>query len=109
MLKKVNRMSSVRLENPKNISGSLFSVKIAKNNLEISRFGFVISKRVDKSAVSRSSLKRKFSASIEQIFDKIETGWDLVFYPRSAALTAPKARIVEETRSILAKERLLND
>jgi ribonuclease P protein component len=102
-------MSSVKLDNPKKISGSLFVLKIAKNNLEISRFGFVISKKVDKSAVLRNSLKRKFSTSIEEIFDKIDVGWDFVFYPRSAALNVSKEKISEETRSILTRERLLND
>lgn len=109
MLKKIYRLSSVKLTNPKIISGKYFSLKMAKNSLEVSRFGFVISKKLDKSAVSRNSLKRKLSSSVEEIFGRIDDGWDIVFYPRSIALGAPGVKITEELRLMLSKVGVLND
>lgn len=109
MLKKANRLSSVKLTNPKNVYSPLFNLKIAKNNLDIPRFGFVISKKVDKRATARNSLKRKLVASIGEIFGKINGGYDLVFYPRGNAQDLPNDRIAEEVKKILSKEGILND
>lgn len=109
MLKKINRLSSFSLKNPKKITGELFSVKIAKNYTSLSRFGFVISKKLDKRAVTRNSLKRKLSHSVEEIFGKIDGGWDIVFYPRKEAFDAPVIKITDEIKKIFKKERILND
>lgn len=107
MLKKINRLSQVRLKDSKNISTPLFSLKSAKNNLDFPRFGFVISKKVDKSAVGRNSLKRKLSSCIEEIFDRIKgDGRDFVFYPNATAAQASREKLLEEIEKvILIKEK----
>lgn len=107
MLKKIYRLSSLNLRSPKNISGELFNLKIGKNNLQVSRFGFVISKKIDKRASVRNALKRKLSRSIEEIFDKIETGYDIVFYPKNLALGATGEIISLEINKIFSKEGLI--
>lgn len=55
----------------------LFLLKIVSNNLSHNRYGFVISKKVDKRAVERNRVRRLFSSILENL--KIEQkGHDLL-------------------------------
>lgn len=107
MLKRENRLSQLRLNNPKTFSTPFFNLKIGKNNQEAKRFAFVVSKKIDKRAVFRNSLKRKFRSSIEEIFDNIENGWDFVFYPKQEAVKATREQILEEIKTIFLRNNLL--
>ena len=107
MLKKEYRLNPVLLRSPRNFSCGYFSLKVAKNNLEISRFAFVISKKIDKRATSRNSVKRKIRSIIEEMFDKINTGNDFLFYPKEASITATRDQIQEEIENLFEKNQLL--
>ena len=52
--------------------------KFKKNNLKKSRFGFVVSLKVSKSAVVRNKIRRRMSEIIGQNMDSIKNGTDLV-------------------------------
>lgn len=104
MLKKIYRLSSVRLSKPKNIQGINFTFKTAENGLPYSRFGFVISKKIDKRATVRNSVKRKLSASIEEIFDRIESGNDFVFFPRPSLVNLKQQEVLKEINEVFKKE-----
>jgi ribonuclease P protein component len=107
MLKKTNRLSSVRIKKSKLINSRLMDIKIGQNNLQFSRFGFVISKKIDKRAVVRNSLKRKLSACVEEIFDRIEGGHDFVFYPKREILDINQEILSTEVKKMLENEGLL--
>lgn len=107
MLKKIYRLSSVRLVGQKKINGKHFSAKYSENKLPHARFGFVISKKLSKSAVVRNSLKRKLSVSIEEIFDKIVTGVDIVIYPRQSAIDISQKDLEFDIKKALGSENLL--
>ena len=107
MLKKQYRASPVSLGSAKSFSTPYFSLKIAKNNLEVSRFAFVVSKKIDKRASSRNNVKRKVRGVIEEIFDKINTGSDFVFYPKEKSITATRDQIQEEIKSLFEKNKFL--
>jgi len=109
MLKKIYRLSTVRLGSFNRVTSASFDIKISKNNMNISRFGFVISKKIDKRAVARNSAKRKLSKSIEEIFDRIEIGRDFVFYPRQIMLDINQKDLTKELEIALQKEKLLHD
>ena len=108
MLKKIYRLSSIKLYNSKRVNSTSFDIKVAKNNLGSVRFGFVISKKLDKRAVVRNSVKRKLSKSIEEIFDRIENGYDFVFYPRPRIVEIKQDMLNKEIENVLKKEGLLN-
>ena len=108
MLKKIHRLSSVRLGSFKRITSASFDIKVSKNNMNVSRFGFVISKKLDKRAVVRNSIKRRLSKSIEEIFDRIVIGNDFVFYPRVNIVNLSLDELKKELEDTLKKERLLN-
>lgn len=109
MLKSKNRLKTVKLNNPKTLSAPQFILKISGNNAGVSRFAFIISKKIDKRAVVRNSLRRKISSSVEEIFDKIKTGNDFVFYPKSSAIKLEREDLSREIRNIFSKGNLLND
>ena len=109
MLKKINRLGPVSLKNPRRISVYYFSLSSARNNLDTSRFAFIVSKKLDNRAVVRNSVKRKVRSCIEEIFDKIETGWDFVIHPKSKAIEADRASILKEIKSVFQKQGFIND
>lgn len=55
-----------------------FILKITKNNLGKSRFGFIVSKKVSKKAVVRNKIKRRLRSIIKQNLKDIKKGMDVV-------------------------------
>ena len=54
-------------------------LKIAKNGLNVSRFGFVVSQKVSKKAVIRNKIKRRLRELIRKNLPRIKSGFDGVF------------------------------
>lgn len=106
MLKKENRLTIFSLPNPKNISTPLFNLKIAKNNSEYSRFGFIASKKVSTSAVVRNSVKRKIRSIIEENINNIDFGWSMAFYLKKEIINADRTDIEKSLLEILKKENI---
>jgi len=65
-------------KNGKLFNTDQFLVKSDKNNLDISRFGFIVSKKVSNKAVIRNRIKRKIREIIRLNLDKIKPGLDIV-------------------------------
>ena len=57
-------------------TNDLFVLKVIKNNLDISRFAFVISKKISKKATIRNRIKRRLDNVIRVDLPKIKKGWD---------------------------------
>ena len=51
--------------NSKSLKNNLFVLRVAKNNLQISRFGFVVSQKVSKKATVRNKVRRRLAAAIK--------------------------------------------
>jgi len=49
----------------KTIAGKLIFLKIQKNNLDVSRFGFVVSSKISKRAVIRNRIKRRLKEIVK--------------------------------------------
>jgi ribonuclease P protein component len=82
----------------------LIVMKTLANELEHSRCGLVISRRVGK-AVVRNRVRRRLREILRQI--QIKPGWDIVFIARAAAATAGYADIEKEVRALLAQAKLI--
>ena len=65
--------------NSKSLKNNLFVLRVAKNNLQISRFGFVVSQKVSKKATVRNKVRRRLVAAIKAEEKNIKSGSDLVF------------------------------
>ncbi|MBI4079180.1 MAG: ribonuclease P protein component [Candidatus Levybacteria bacterium] len=85
MLKKIYRINvGQRYAFVDSFNTPYFLVKIAKNNLLYNRYGFVVSKRVDKRAVVRNSIKRQMQACLQNNSKKVKPGYDMLFIARRA-------------------------
>jgi len=78
--------ATIRLEHSKIIHTPLFSLRIAKNNLVYNRYGFIVSKKIDKRATVRNRLKRRFRACVEQMHKQLATGRDFLFVLKKEAV-----------------------
>jgi len=63
-------------------SGNL-EIKYFKNNSDITRFGFVISNKVEKKATRRNSLKRKLRAMAKEVINNLKAGFDVIVIVKS--------------------------
>lgn len=65
-----------------------FSVKVGTNEFLYNRYGFIISKKVEKRATIRNRLRRRIRAFIEPLPMRIstETGKDMLFILKKEAL-----------------------
>jgi len=108
MLKREYRLPlTKRLENASTIRTPIFTVKIARNTLSCNRYGFIISKRIDKRSVKRNRLKRRFRACIEQCYLKVSQGYDLLFVLTKNAQEESTEKLCEEVKKMLYKSELL--
>ncbi|HQB84954.1 MAG TPA: ribonuclease P protein component [Candidatus Pacearchaeota archaeon] len=73
---------------------SLYSVSIrfSQNNLEETRFGFIVSKKISKRAVVRNRVKRIFREQTRLILKDIKGGFDVVVIIKSSSITSLDAK-----------------
>ncbi len=83
MLAKENRLKKNKefdlvFKDGKTAYGGFIGIKLRKNELDINRFGVLLSTKVSKLAVTRNSYKRKIKAIIKQEGPQVRTGYDCV-------------------------------
>jgi ribonuclease P protein component len=89
------------------ISTPLFSLTFSSNNQSLTRFSFIISKKIDKRAVVRNRTKRKIRSVIEEMIGKIGKGKDFVFYLKNETVGASRNEIQAEVNQVFEKNKLL--
>jgi ribonuclease P protein component len=82
-LPKINRIKKQKdfkliFEKAKSFKNTLLILKVAKNDLNINRFGFVVSQKVSKKATIRNKIRRRLSEAVKNQGDKIKNSTDLV-------------------------------
>ncbi|MFA6496726.1 MAG: ribonuclease P protein component [Patescibacteria group bacterium] len=82
-------------------------LKILKNRLPESRFGFSISTKTVKKATKRNRLKRQLRANIENMRTKIVPGYDVIFIIRPALQELRQAEFRDFLLKLLKKARLI--
>ena len=84
----------------------LVVMKIVPNGLELSRYGFSISRRVGK-AVVRNRVRRLFREVVRPI--PVKPGWDIVLIARPAAGAADYRAIQGSVVDLLSRHKILAD
>ena len=103
MLKKDHRLNlGKKLKFTNSVSSIFFTLKINKNNLLFNRYGFVISKKIDKRAVTRNKLRRMFQHCLGDL-SEIKTGYDMLFYPKKEILNLTKDEICLNIKEFFKK------
>ncbi|MBU2632256.1 ribonuclease P protein component [Patescibacteria group bacterium] len=88
-------------------SQPFFFLKIAKNKEKNSRFGVIVSKKVDKRAVVRNRLRRAFINCIDSQIIEIKTGYDTLFIVRKKSLEKESMELCASIRGSFLKNNLL--
>ena len=104
MLPKQNRLTNKNdfdlvFRGGKNIKGSFLVVKILKNNLKESRFGFIVSKKVSNKATVRNKIKRRLKDIAARELKDIKNSQDIVFI----ALSGIEKKKFSEIKEVVAK------
>ena len=108
MLQKQYRLpGAVRLISPSSFTLPTFFVKISKNDLEYSRFGFVVRKTVDKRATVRNRARRVFRSCIEEMQTEIKPGLDFLFVLKTQVLEKQREALYNELHEFLKGKQLL--
>jgi ribonuclease P protein component len=73
------------------------------NGLDLSQFGFVVSKRIG-NAVTRNRVKRRLREIVRKI--PVQPGWDIVVIARMPAATAGFEELGQSVRKLLGRAGL---
>lgn len=80
-------------------------LKKAKNNTDVSRFGFVVSSKVSKKAVIRNKIKRRLRNIIKEHMQSIEKGYDIVIFTKKGI---EEEKIEQQLLTLLKKANVYN-
>jgi ribonuclease P protein component len=92
--------------NGKSYASPLMVLAFLRNELDYSRFGFVVNKHLGK-AVQRNKIKRRMREAARLRSHKVKPGYDLVFIARQPARQATFAEISEALHKLLQSGNLL--
>lgn len=87
-------------------SGEFFALKIAHNELLVTRFGFIISAKTAPKAVSRNRLRRQANEIIRLNLDRIKPGFDVAVIFKRVAQGKKYLFLEKDLCSLLSKSGL---
>ncbi len=103
-LRKAKDFAAVRREG-RSWSDRLLVLVARPNDLDVTRFGISVGKRVGK-AVVRNKVKRRLREAAR--LTKVRNGWDLVLIARKDASSADYHRLDRSMRALLKRARVLD-
>lgn len=106
MLKKDNRLSKIKRSGGESFSSFLFNVRVFENKGAGVKFGFVVSKKIDKRAVVRNKTKRVLNLAAENLLGKV-TDKSIVIFAKKKLEFQQRAEVAKELESLLRKAKIL--
>jgi len=91
----------------KGIKESLLTFKWIYNNSGISRFAFVISKKVSKKAVLRNKIRRRLREKVRLMLPYFKEGIDGVIIANSGIEKQKKEKLIDNLNKILFRAKLI--
>ena len=84
MLPKENRLRNTKgiervFKVGRSVGGRILFIKFLDNNLKVSRFAFIVSRKIAAKAVQRNKIKRRLRGIIQKKLSRIKIGFDFVF------------------------------
>jgi ribonuclease P protein component len=83
--------------------------KTVKNDLNKSRFGFIVSQKVSKQAVVRNKIKRRMRSSVMKKMKEIKTGTDSLFIALPGLAKKDFLSTEQTINSLLRKANMFSD
>lgn len=85
----------------KSFFSKIIILRTAKNNLDVSRFGIIVSTKTAKKATQRNKIKRWIREAIRLDLSKLKTGFDCVLIARPTILTTKPKVDYQEIKKTL--------
>lgn len=83
------------------------AIKVIKNNLNVSRFGFLVGLKISKKATVRNKVKRRLRESVRLKLEKVRPGFDIVVFVRPEIVKKDYWEINETIKKVLGKAGLI--
>jgi len=83
------------------------NLKWIKNNQPYSRWGIVVSLKVDKKAVVRNKIKRRLRAILREKIDSLAPGWDVIIITKDRIKELDYSQLQNMFLEILSKNNLI--
>jgi ribonuclease P protein component len=80
---------------------------LKREDEEVSRFGFIVSTKVSKTAILRNRVKRALSEAARFINTKIEKGYNIVFLAKGKSTKVPTDQLMREVGAVLERAGLV--
>lgn len=90
------------------INDRFITFKVAKNGLDATRFGFVVSTKISKKAVIRNKIKRWLRSAVSPFLKNTPSGFDVVVMTKPAIANSDFDEIKNIIEKMLAKINGLN-
>ncbi len=108
MLPKENRLKKEKdiervVQKGRGFKEDFLILKAVKNNLNKTRFGFVVSKKVSPKATTRNKIKRRISGLVKSKMNKLEKGIDVMLIALPGLETKDFWEIEETLNKLLRK------
>ena len=108
MVPRAHRLpKNTRLGRIDKIATPFFLIKISPNNLSVTRFAVVVSKKVHKSAVKRNAVRRQFQACFLEILPNFSNPTDSLCVALPSSLNASQKELKEALIEAWAKKGVL--
>jgi ribonuclease P protein component len=89
-------------------TGPFFGVVTAEQDQpRDTKFGFVISRKIDKKATVRNRLKRLLCEAVGRLLPKIKSGYDVLFLAKRPLVRKDLGEIEKEVERMFRKVRLI--
>jgi len=105
-LKKDNDFKKV-FKNGRYRQNGFVKIKFLKNNLDISRFSFIVGLKISKKAVQRNKIKRRLEEIIQLNFKQIITGFDIIVLVDKEIIEKEYTRIEENLVYLLKESKII--
>jgi len=105
-LKKDNDFKRV-FQNGRYKQKDFIKIKFLKNDLEISRFSFIVGLKISKKAVQRNKIKRRLEEIIRLNFKQIILGFDIIVFIDKEIIEKKYIEIEENLIYLLKKSKLI--
>lgn len=91
------------------VSGTILTLKVAASDQDITRFGFLVGKKVSKKAVVRFKVKRRLREIVRAKLPYLVSGYDVIVMARPGIHLKSFSELKTELDVLLQKARLVQE
>lgn len=82
-------------------------IRFRQNNLPLSRFGFLVSKKVSKKAVERNTIRRRLQACVQECLSSVVSGYDVLIVAQPSSIDQSKQELCDQVIKAFRQKGLL--